>query len=61
VLQLRERFAALTIAFAANRSVYDALYVAVAVESGRSLVTADERLVQGAAARFPVQWLGSIF
>ncbi len=51
---------ALTIAIACERTVYDSIYLALAVESGRPLLTADERLVNAAGARFPVRWLGSL-
>lgn len=51
---------AVMIGLACDRAVYDALYVALAVASGRPLVTADERLVNAIGARFPVRWLGSM-
>jgi predicted nucleic acid-binding protein len=50
---------ALRIAFAHDRAVYDCLYVALAVQFKRDLITADERLANALAARFPVKWLGS--
>lgn len=50
---------ALKIAFAYDRSVYDCLYAALAVESRTGLITADERLAHALAARFPVKWLGA--
>jgi predicted nucleic acid-binding protein len=40
------------IAFAYDRSVYDCLYVALAVQSKTDLITADERLANALAARF---------
>lgn len=43
-----------------NRTVYDAIYVALAVATNRILVTADERLANALAAYFPVRWLGSL-
>jgi predicted nucleic acid-binding protein len=49
---------ALAIAAAFDRTVYDALYVALAATSDASLVTADERLANALANRFPVRWLG---
>ena len=49
---------ALTIALACERTVYDSLYVALAVTSNTYLITADERLANSLAARFPVKWLG---
>lgn len=51
---------ALRIAFAYDRPVYDCLYVALAVQSKTDLVTADERLANALAARFPVKWLGAV-
>ena len=49
---------ALTIALACERTVYDSLYVVLAVTSNTYLITADERLANSLAARFPVKWLG---
>jgi predicted nucleic acid-binding protein len=49
---------ALRIALAYDRSVYDSLYVALAVHSKTELVTADERLANALAAHLPVKWLG---
>jgi len=51
---------ALYIATAFDHSVYDAMYVALAVTTNRPLLTADERLVQALASRFPVRWLGAV-
>lgn len=51
---------ALKIAFAHDRAVYDCLYVALAVQSKIDLITADERLANALAARFPVKWLGAL-
>jgi predicted nucleic acid-binding protein len=53
---LRDAFA---IAASFDRTVYDAVYVALAVASDAPLLTADERLVNALAARFPVRWLGA--
>lgn len=50
---------ALKIAFAYDRSVYDCLYTALAVQAKADLITADERLANALAARFPVKWLGA--
>jgi predicted nucleic acid-binding protein len=51
---------ALRIAFVHDRAVYDCLYVALAVQSKADLITADERLANALAARFPVKWLGAL-
>lgn len=50
---------ALLIALNFNRSVYDSLYVALAAETKNELITADERLANALAARYPVKWLAS--
>lgn len=51
---------AFLIATSFDRTVYDSIYVAAAVASRSSLVTADEKLANAVAAHFPVKWLGSI-
>ena len=51
---------AFEIAAAFERTVHDSLYVALAVASGKALLTADERLANSLAAHLPVRWLGSI-
>ena len=51
---------AFQIAIAHERTVYDCLYVALAVQTNSQLLTADERLANALAARFPVKWLGAI-
>ncbi len=51
---------ALAIGLAFNRTVYDSMYVALAAATGRTLLTADERLANALAAYFPVRWLGSL-
>ena len=43
-----------------GRTVYDSLYVALAVQTKSQLITADERLAKSLAALFPVKWLGAI-
>ncbi len=50
---------ALTIAVQFDRSVYDSVYVALAVARKTHLITADERLANALAARLPVKWLGA--
>lgn len=56
--QLVER--ALKIAITLDRTVYDSIYIALAVDSSAILVTADEKLANAVGARFPVMWLGSL-
>jgi len=50
---------AVDIAFETNQGVYDCLYAALALEAQTDLITADERLANALAARFPVKWLGA--
>jgi predicted nucleic acid-binding protein len=57
-LELLDR--AFEIATAFERSVYDSVYVALAVQTQSQLITADERLANSLAARFPVKWLGAM-
>jgi predicted nucleic acid-binding protein len=51
--------AAFNIASVGGRSVYDAIYVALATETRSTMITADERLVNALGSRFPVRWLGA--
>ena len=48
------------IAVTYNRSAYDSFYVALTLEIGGQLVTADERLANALASRLPVKWLGAL-
>ena len=50
---------ATSIAFNFDRSVYDSLYVALASQTKKELITADERLANAMAAQFPIKWLGA--
>jgi predicted nucleic acid-binding protein len=50
---------ALSIAFVHDRSVYDCLYVALAIRFKIEMITADEKLANAMAARLPVKWLGA--
>jgi predicted nucleic acid-binding protein len=49
---------AVTIALNYDRSVYDCLYIALAVTRNSTLVSADERLVNALGTYFPIEWLG---
>lgn len=51
---------AVKIAFENDRAIYDCLYAALAVDARTDLITADERLANALAARFPVKWLGAV-
>lgn len=51
---------AFKIATSFDRSFYDCLYVALAVESKSELITADQHLANALAGHFPVKWLGTI-
>jgi predicted nucleic acid-binding protein len=51
---------ALRIAFTYYRTVYDCLYVALAIRSGTHMITADERLANSVDAYLPVRWLGAL-
>jgi predicted nucleic acid-binding protein len=51
---------ALRIALQHGRTVYDSLYLALAVTLNSELITADEKLVNALASYFPVRWLGAI-
>lgn len=51
---------AFKIATGFGRTVYDSLYVSLAVDSKIQFITADERLVNALATHFPVKWLGAI-
>lgn len=50
---------ALEIGVRYGRTVYDCIYVALAVQTRTELVTADEKLVNALARDLPVRWLGS--
>jgi predicted nucleic acid-binding protein len=50
---------AFAIAVSFDRSVYDSIYVALAIESKSQLVTADEKLAGALAAHMPIKWLGA--
>lgn len=50
---------AFSLAVSFDRTVYDSLYVALAVRTGHPFLTADERLASALAAYVPVRWLGA--
>jgi predicted nucleic acid-binding protein len=43
-----------------GRTVYDSVYVSLAVQAKAELITADERLANALAAHLPVKWLGAM-
>jgi predicted nucleic acid-binding protein len=49
---------AFSIAAKFDRSVYDSVYVALAILQNMPLITADERLVSSLSPHVPVMWLG---
>ena len=51
---------ALKIALTYDRSVYDCIYLALAIQSRSQMITADERLANAVAAYLPVKWLGAM-
>ena len=51
--------AAFAIATAFDRTLYDSLYIALALDCLGQVVTADEKLANAVAAHLPVKWLGS--
>src|SRR5208282_5206953 len=51
---------AFSIAATFDRTVYDSIYVALAVRRKAELVTADMRLANALASHSPVKWLGSV-
>jgi predicted nucleic acid-binding protein len=50
---------AMKIALDFDRTIYDSIYVALAVAKKTELLTADERLVNALGSRLPVRWLGA--
>jgi predicted nucleic acid-binding protein len=51
---------AVQIARAYARTVYDCLYVVLAIQTRTQCVTADEKLANSLAGRMPVIWLGAL-
>lgn len=49
---------AFAIAIAFDRSVYDSLYIALALTTKSEFITSDERLANAVAAHLPVKWIG---
>jgi predicted nucleic acid-binding protein len=53
---LRDAF---TIAVRFQRTVYDCIYIALAISTRRPLITADKRLFHAVGAELPVRWVGA--
>jgi predicted nucleic acid-binding protein len=53
---LRDAF---TIAVRFQRTVYDCIYIALAISTQRPLITADKRLFHAVGAELPVRWVGA--
>jgi len=51
--------AAMQLARAYGRTVYDGIYVALAIETSTQMITADEKLANSVAG-LPVTWLGLV-
>lgn len=51
---------ALDLAIRHDRTVYDSIYVALALQFKTAFITADERLANALAAYLPVKWLGGL-
>ena len=51
---------ALRLARAHGRTVYDSLYLVLAVQESATMITADEKLANAVAAYLPVKWLGAL-
>jgi predicted nucleic acid-binding protein len=51
---------AFDIASGFDRTVYDSLYLALALQFRAQFVTADEKLANAVAAQLPVKWLGAV-
>ena len=50
---------AVSVALAAKQTVYDSLYIALALRYDVQMITADQRLANSVAATLPVKWLGA--
>jgi predicted nucleic acid-binding protein len=50
----------LQIARTYDRTFYDSLYIAVALQHRTHLITADQKLANATAAYLPVKWLGAL-
>jgi predicted nucleic acid-binding protein len=49
---------AFAICMAFDRSVYDSIYIALALTAKSEFITADERLANAVAVHLPVKWIG---
>ena len=50
----------LQLAIKHERTVYDSVYVSLALQATADFITADERLANALAAYLPVKWLGAL-
>lgn len=51
---------AVSLALTFERTVYDCVYIALAIDAGITFVTADERLANAVKSRLPVSFLGQL-
>ncbi len=52
--------AALQLARRHGRTVYDSLYLVLAIQESATMITADEKLANAVAAYLSVKWLGAM-
>lgn len=52
--------AALQLARRHGRTIYDSVYLVLAIQESATMITADEKLANALAAYLPVKWLGAM-